>query len=402
MKANLSRRQFLAQSAGIAGASLGIGLPSQARAGSGSEVRLGLIGLGDRGRHLLEALRALPREHGAPCSRVTALCDVNPKHLRRALEHFRDTGPSSLRPRGYSNYRALLDDPDVDAVVIATPVHLHAEQTVTALAAGKHTYTEKPLAHTVEACAEVARAARQAQDCRRTLQVGLQRRYSPRYRRSIDCVHSGEAGRVLFVRAQWHAAGNPPKDKPWLFDVEKSGGMVLEQACHQFDVFNWLLRSTPLKACGLGGTSRFLGVPPRRNTMDHYGVVLEYPGGAHVQLSHLSFALPDRRFSGIYELVFAEKLGLDLSNAVAWSETGATRQLLLEAGPPGWSDTQLAMKGFLDSIALGRTPEAGLDSGIHSALTAILCQRALESGRVVEWKELQAEQAVEGKGPTPA
>ncbi len=393
MKPDLSRRQFLAHSAGIAGASLGIGLPAVGAASvagtpGGAEIRLGWIGLGDRGKHLLEAFLSLQRSLEGAKARVTALCDVNPQRLKRALELVRRPEPSLDKPRGYSNYRALLDDRDVDAVVIATPVHLHAEETITALHASKHVYCEKPLAHTLEACLEVAKAARNAEQARRILQVGLQRRYSPRYRRSIDLVRSGDAGRVLFVRAQWHAAGNSPKDKPWIFQREKSGGMVLEQACHQFDVFNWLLGSTPLRACGFGGTSRFVDEPPGRNTMDHYGAVLEYPLGARVQLSHLSFAIPDRRFSGIYELAFTERMGIDLPNAVAWSESGATRQLLPEGGAGSLNDTQLALRGFLESIATGRAAEAGLEAGLASTKTAILCQRALELGRVVEWKEL--------------
>ncbi len=382
MKPNLSRRQFLAHSAGLAGASLGIGIP-------GADVRLGWVGLGDRGKHLLEAFFALQRSGDAPKARVTALCDVHPQRLKRALELSQPTGAPGDRPRGYSNYRALLDDKDVDAVVIATPVHLHAEQSITALCASKHVYCEKPLAHTTEACREVAQAVRAAEKSRLVFQIGLQRRYNARYRRSIELVRSGEAGRVLFVRAQWHAAGNSPKDKPWIFQREKSGGMVLEQACHQFDVFNWLLGSTPLRACGFGGTSRFVDEPPGRDTMDNYGAVLEYPSGARVQLSHLSFAIADRRFSGIYELAFTERMGIDLANAVAWSESGATRQLLPEGPGSAPNDTHVSLRGFLESITTGRAPEAGLEVGLASTRAALLCQKAIETGRVVEWREIE-------------
>ena len=328
---------------------------------------------------------------------VVALCDVSPRNLKRGLEIVDDARSSACvqapgaaeghRPKGFTEYRALLDEREVDAVFIATPVHLHASQVVAALAAGKHVYCEKPLATSVEGCRDVLLAARAASSAGLRFQVGLQRRYSPRYRESLRFLHGGEAGRVLFVRAQWHAAGNSPKDKPWLFQRDKSGDMVLEQGCHQFDIFNWVFQSVPLRACGLGGTSRYAGEPAGRDTMDHYGAILEYPGDAKVLLSHLTFALPDRRFSGIYELAFAEKVGVDLGGAVSWTESGETRQLL--AGAQGASDTDLALEGFLESVATDAEPRASAEVGYRATLAALLCRKALEARRTVEWKEIE-------------
>jgi predicted dehydrogenase len=394
VKPNLSRRQFLAHSAGIAGASLGlgVGLPAGAESGMpstdqhlGPEIRAGFIGVGDRGRHLLGAALGAAGEGSAGRLRVAALCDTSPKNLKRASEIVAASG-GAPRPRGFTNYRALLDEKDIDAVFIATPVHLHAPQAIAALHAGKHVYCEKPLAGEVEPCREILAAARATAGSGRVFQVGLQRRYHPRYRSSIRFIREGGAGRVLFVRAQWHATGNLPKDKPWLFRRDKSGDIAGEQATHQFDVFNWLFGAPPLRACGLGGLSRYPGEPPGRDTMDHYGAVLEYPGGAKVHLSHLSFAIPDRRFSGIYELVFAERMGIDLSNALAWTSQGETRQLTEEGG----NDTRLAVEGFFRSIRTGSRPEAGAEEGYIASLAAILCRRAIETGRTVEWKEIEA------------
>jgi predicted dehydrogenase len=403
VKPNLSRRQFLVQSAGIAGASLGIGVGAHAQ-GDG-EIRLGFIGAGDRGRHLLGAALRLPGgpthpapggpTYPAPQVRVTAICDVNPRHLKRGLEIAAAAAAragGSAAPRGFTNYRALLDEKDVDAVIIATPVHLHAPHALTAVAARKHVYLEKPLAADPAECREIEAAARDAAAAGRIFQIGLQRRYHPRYRRSIQFLHDGEAGTVLFVRAQWHATGNPPRDKPWLFRREKSGDVVVEQACHQFDVLNWLFRAPPLRACGLGGTNRYPGEPFGRDTMDHYGAVLEYPGGAKAHLSHVSYAIPERRFSGIYELVFAERLGIDLANALAWTPQGESRNLLpATEGEAAGSDTELAVQGFLHSVATGKAPEAGAEAGRLATLAALLVRRAMETGRTVEWREVCGE-----------
>jgi len=315
---------------------------------------------------------------------VTAVCDPSPKNLRRGLDIAGDGLPHGQAPRGFTNWRALLDSRDVDAVFIATPVHLHASQAISALAAGKHVYLEKPLATDEIESRAVLEAARSGAKKGLVFQVGLQRRYDPRYRASMGFVHGGDAGRILFVRAQWHATGNSPRDKPWLFRREKSGDIVLEQASHQFDVFNWLFRSPPLRACGLGGANRHADDPPGRDTMDHYAAVIEYPDGAKVHLSHLSYAIPDRRFSGIYELVFAERMGIDLANALAWTEGGETRRLTEERG----NDTRLAVEAFLRSVQTGGAPEAGAEAGHQATLAAVLCRRAIESGRTVEWAEV--------------
>jgi len=294
------------------------------------------------------------------------------------------SGGAIERPRGFTNYRALLDAKDVDAVFIATPVHLHAPQALCALLAGKHVYLEKPLSNSLDDCRSLLAAARTAEAAGQTFQVGFQRRYNPRYQRSIRFLHEGGAGRVLFLRAQWHATGSSPKDKPWLFQREKSGDIVVEQACHQFDIFNWVFRAPPLRVCGFGGL-QMQHDQPGHNAMDHYGAVIEYPGGGKVHLSHLSFAIPDRRFSGIYELVFAERMGIDLANALVWTQGGETRHLTSENG----NDTELAVEGFIQSIVTGKSPEANAEVGYRATLAALLCQRSLLSGETARWEELE-------------
>ena len=161
---------------------------------------------------------------------------------------------------------------------------------------------------------------------------------------------------------------------------------MLEQGTHQFDVFNWILGSTPLSALALGGTNNPGAVAPRQNTMDHYGAILEYPGGAKVQLSHLSYAIPEKRFSGSSELVFCERAGVDVANAMAWDSSGKS----LELGRTAGNETHLAMESFLDSLLEGRRPEAGIEVAYSATLASLLCSRAIESGTKVSWQELEA------------
>jgi predicted dehydrogenase len=316
--------------------------------------------------------------------RIVALADPHRVHLQRALEVVRQCGKEP--PLAFPDCRAVLDRRDIDAVVVATPVHAHASQAIAALDAGKHVYCEKPLGTGVEESRRVLGAAREAARAGQVFQVGLQRRYHPRYQSSLRFIHGGEAGRVLFVRAQWHVTAGPGRRKPWLSERAKSGDIVVEQACHQFDVLNWLFRAPPVRACGFGGRSPDCDRPPTGDVRDHYGAVVEYPEGAKVHLSHLSFAVPDRRFSGIHELVFAERGGVDLANATVWTPSGEASRLPVVPG----NETELALSGFLECLATGQQPVASVDVGYRATLAALLCRQALDTGETAHWKDLQA------------
>jgi myo-inositol 2-dehydrogenase / D-chiro-inositol 1-dehydrogenase len=361
----------------MAGASLGIGASARglAREDAGREIGLSFIGLGDRGTQLLNiALRI-------PGTRIAGLCDVDPARLRRAADLAREHKPVLA-----ADTRSLFSRAAAEAVIIASPVYLHRDHALKALDSGSHVYLEKPLALTARGAREVLAAAQAAESQGLVLQVGFQRRYSPRYQTSLETIRRGDAGKVLFIRAQWHATGDPARgNKPWYFQREKSGDIVLEQACHQMDVFNWVFDAPPLRACGLGGANLALDGRETRDIRDHYGVSLEYPNGGMVHHSHLSYAIPDRRFSGVYELVFAQNMGIDLANAISWDRSGKAVELPAPAG----NDTQLAMEGFLRSARGLERPRADARVGYQATMASLLALKALDTGRMVEWSEVE-------------
>ena len=187
---------------------------------------------------------------------------------------------------------------------------------------------------------------------------------------------------MRFVRAQWHAVTAARRDKPWLHRRDQSGDIVLEQACHQFDIFNWVFGETPRRAVGFGLSLD--SDQPGRDVLDQYGVLLDYPGGGQVQLSHLSYSVPDRRFSGIYELAFCEKSGVDLPNALTWDAAGKTVEICHERG----NDTQHAVAAFVGSLIHGTPPAADAGSAYRATLTALLARRAIETGDPIEWSSM--------------
>src|SRR5215467_10315493 len=153
-----SRRNFIGKVAtGIAG-TLAAG-PAEVL-GANDRIRVGIIGAGDRGMELVSQIRACPN------TEIAAFSDVYSARLDRA----RGTAADAA---GYADYRSLLDDKSIDAIVIATPPHLHAAQFIDALDAGKHVYQERVMAFSLDHAKQM-RAAHQKYGSKRTVQIGHQ------------------------------------------------------------------------------------------------------------------------------------------------------------------------------------------------------------------------------------
>src|SRR5881409_675894 len=182
----MQRRQFIKRMAQTAAALSATSALSAGRAaGANERVRVGLIGCGGRGMFVARLLREVPGVEFA------AVCDLYPPHLARAKEW---AGASA---KDHKDFRRLLEQKDMDAVLIATPDHWHAIPSVLACQAGKDVYVEKPLAHTIKEGRAMVEAARRSN---RIVQAGTQHRSAPHFREVARIIQSGELGPVHFVR----------------------------------------------------------------------------------------------------------------------------------------------------------------------------------------------------------
>ena len=210
-KTDITRRTFLkntaAATAGTALAMEAVGVPAVSSApGANDKIRVGFIGVGNRGTQLLQGFLAQ-----SDCE-VAALCDVYAPYLERdatqvAPEIIQSLGGNYIPKMGerftnrverYKDFRRLLEQKDIDAVVIATPDHWHALQTIMAFEAGKDVYVEKPLTITIPEGRKMVQAA---QRHGRIAQVGLHRRSSRLYEQIHTLVQQGKIGRVSIARA---------------------------------------------------------------------------------------------------------------------------------------------------------------------------------------------------------
>ncbi|MBM4049960.1 MAG: Gfo/Idh/MocA family oxidoreductase [Planctomycetes bacterium] len=408
----MNRRSFLKETAAAAVAFSAV-LPkeSRAQATGGPPVVCGLIGAGAQGRVLLAELARMKD------AKVAAVCDVYEPNLKKALE-------IAEGAKTYDDYRQMLDgEKDAQAVLIATPPHLHAEMCQAALKAGKHVLCEPPLALTVDDCKAIARAAK-ASD--RILQVGYQRRYSPLYRHAITFVKTGVLGEPKMVRAVWHVNRSwrkvvkDPKNEPllnWRLYKSTSGGLMAEHGSHQLDVIHWFLKATPLSVMGMGGIDRW---QDGREVHDNVEALFQYPNGVKVVYS----SMLSNGYEGNYELFLgthgavlltAEKKGYLFKEpeaaALGWELYAKKEKLgdaegihidvnaskLLKKGEEKGPRAELIdmtkssfayeLEEFLACVREGKKPSCDADAGLRAAVACIGANEAIEKGTAVKFAD---------------
>jgi predicted dehydrogenase len=274
----ISRRSFI-RSAGLATAAFAIHATRKSTGAEpapeeGRPVNLGVIGTGNRGQTIMRNILKMENAN------VLAVCDIYPPNLRYAVRMARGA-------KQFDDYRKVLDMKDIEAVLVVTPQHEHAEISIAALDAGKHVFCEKCMAFTIEQAKNMVLAVRNS---KKFLQVGHQRRYNPLYLKAIQHIQSNVIGPkenpVTAVRCQWDTNSNwrAPVPEPqwekilnWRLYSDISGGLMAEFASHQVDVADWFLDAHPVAVSGVGKLNFW--TDDGRDVWDHINVLIEYPNG---------------------------------------------------------------------------------------------------------------------------
>jgi len=259
----VSRRDFI-KGGVIAGVAGGVGLGA-AYFGYGASVRnpvrVGIIGTGDEGSVLIGAINPNYID-------VVAIADIRPYNIHRAFhgddssESTRTVRPGLLKKYGWTSegqarkhvrvyedgYDGLLNNPDVEAVIIALPLHLHAPASIAAMQKGKHVLCEKLMAHSVGQCKDMAQVAEKTG---KLLAVGHQRHYSVLYDNAAETIRRGLIGQVHHIRAQWFRGNLPGKDtwQPDLpgEDMQKKLAEYQQEAQDALDKLDKLWQESPRK-----------------------------------------------------------------------------------------------------------------------------------------------------------
>lgn len=371
---SLTRRDFLATTAIAA---VGAALPLAAQNNSNpAPVRLGFIGVGSRGSTLL---RLMARQPG---TRIVAVCDNEPAKLDRAKKIVADAGRPA--PETFSEWKKLLEHRELDAVISALPVDLHAACYLDTLAAGKDLYAEKPLGLTVAEGDAVQKAADKSG---RIVQVGFQRRADPRFVQPMKLVHEGEIGELLEGRVLWSNSWGPLTG--WFGQRRRSGDWMVEQAVHNWDVLNWATRSRPKRAVGFGRNDLFRDKQTDRDVHDYYSGTLEYENGVFVNIIH-SWVAPSK-FNEEYTRLIGAKGGIDFkTGTISYRPELKRPDRSGYEGPEKLDDNVLAVESFLKAVRERSQPVATVAHAREALLACLLMREAVNRKTVVTMKDIGA------------
>jgi predicted dehydrogenase len=250
------------------------------------KVKVALIGLGPWGRNILDQLCRLDVDSSSESKgihvqpEIAAICDTYAPMVRRSSHKV----PKAAK---VADYKAILDNKDIQAVIIATPTHQHKDIAVAALQAGKHVYCEAPLANTIEDAKAIALAANKAAS--KFFQSGIQMRCDPQLHWLIPFIRSGALGKFVMAKAQWHkkeswrsSSANPDREKAinWRLDKAISLGLPGEVGIHQIDMAAWFLNGLPTAVTGYGTIAFWKD--DGRDVDDTVELIVDYPNAVRL------------------------------------------------------------------------------------------------------------------------
>lgn len=408
-----SRRDFLkAFSAWVGGSAVLSSLPwlsAAAQTGNPSEkVRLGVIGVGSRGKGLLLNLLQIPNVE------ITAVCDNYQPHYERAIQL------TDGNAKAFYDYREMLDMQNLDGVVIATPLYEHAHMTVDAFSARKHVLCEKAMAKTYDDCKDMYVAHKKAG---KVLVIGHQRMFHPRYLKAYEQVVSGHLGKVTQVRAYWHRNNDWRRPVPspelekkinWRLYDEFSCGLMTELASHHIQVANWFLEMKPEKVSGSGSINYW---KDGREVYDNVNLVYSYPKGIHLVYDsmtsnkHYGLEIQLMGDTGTYEMekgkYFPEEIpaapgimqlinniehavfdNIPIGGATWVPETAANTDgaYIIDPNKDTVDETYLQLQAFANAVQENRKAIPGIaEQGYYASIATLMGHNAMKNNEIVYW-----------------
>jgi predicted dehydrogenase len=389
----VNRRLFLMGGAGV--------IMAQTR--PADRITLGVIGSGGRGTFVMTVFQ---KDRAV---RVSAICDVYEPNLESALT----TASKAQDPGGakaFRNYKELLADKSIQAVLIATPEHWHHRMVLDALAAGKDVYVEKPLCQTPEQGVELMEAEKKS---KQIVQVGMQRRSYDLYLEGRKIVAGGTLGTVRMVRSWWinnylgstpstklegkldweqwqgpveaRRAFDPDRFRNWREYKDYAGGIVADQGAHVFDGIHLLMNASfPVAVTAAAGKPHRLGF----ETPESVVVTAEYPEDFIAVFSVNYAAMRYKGRNDQLNQLDGDRARMDIGR----EELRVFRQgeeetpALERKSERGFGfATDLHVMNFLECVRTRGRPAAPIEVGFQAALVVQMANLSLDRGRRIKW-----------------
>jgi len=406
-----TRRQFVQVTAAAGAATV---LQARGVLGANERINVGVIGCGGRG--LADWQRFLKQPDVNP----VAACDVYEPFLKKATQ-----GTSIA---AYKDFRRLLDRKDIDAVIVATPDHWHAVQTVMACEAGKDVYCEKPLSLTVREGRLMADAARKHG---RIVQTGSQQRSGAHYQKAVTLVQDGAIGPVhkisagftrnvvpgfvarelkngLTAELDWEMWLGPAPFVPfnpyrciyhfrWFWNY--SGGQMTNFGAHDLDIARWALRANaPGSVAAFGGRYE---LKDGGETPDVQEVIYDFPdatlgGGKGCIVSWTGREIGTSPgeplvFHGTKGTLALSRRGFKIAPETWRGDPPTDKPAMDPVQEPGSEMEATHVRNFLDAVKTRKAPVAGIEEGHRTATMCHLGNIATRLGRSLRWDAVKEE-----------
>jgi predicted dehydrogenase len=365
--------------------------------GANDRIRGSIIGSGGRGRYLTGQFKELGVE-------MAAVCDVYETNLEAGLKE------ASTGAKPHHDYRKMLEDKSIDAVIVATPDHWHARMVIDAVEAGKDVYVEKPMAHKIDEGFDVIDAVRRT---KRIVQVGTQRRSAELFLEAKALMDSGQLGDIRLVTSQWFNnqtglsqrtpqgkidwkawLGSAPKHEydpvrqfNWYYFYDYSGGLLVGQAAHIVDCIQWFMNSKePVAVTCTGGQVNL----PGAEVPETASLAIEYPENYLATFTIGYKAMRYNQFNDQLKQFHGNKARFDVGRE--WYSL-YPQQSAIEMKPstdrrkPGsFNVTTLShIRNFMESIRSRRDPSAPVEAGQATNIVLCMALDSLRQGRRLRW-----------------
>ncbi len=389
-----SRRTFLTAASGLV---LGARLAGSGVQGANDRIRIGVIGTGGRARGLMSLLKKLPGNE------MVAVCDV---YEPRMLEAAEIAGTAVTK---VADYRRLLDDRGIDAVVIGTPDHWHKTIALDAVAAGKDVYVEKPVSHSI---AEGAEMVRVIEASKQIVQTGTQQRSWDHWVLGKQIIDSGRLGQVTFVHTYWYqhaTAGTYPAvslenldwkrwlgsapDQPfrperfyqWRHFWDFGGGCITDLMTHWIDVVHWYMDVEAPVSAATTGHNYNIKLWEAPDTVD---TTLEFP--KNFMAAYLGTYVSRVDDGGLEFRGERGTLKIDRARLAFYRDDAAWAPGTNAPEPDIYvrssgDGTLTHLQNWLDCIRSRKAPNAHIRVGHQAARTSHIANAALRAGHVVRW-----------------
>lgn len=392
----MRRREFLEKGSWILG---GMAFADKLSFAPSPALKTAIIGCGDRGLGIMEMMQEFPDYFN-----VTTACDLLDFRLDQVKKSKGGSAVNTVR-----DYRQVIDDRSIDAVVIATSLNAHFQIAAAALQAGKHIYLEKTMTWSIDEATKLVKLSKQYP--KSTLLVGHQYRYTPLYFKVKDMIQSDYLGDVTQIDCRWDRNGSWRRTVPagysdeqvnWRMYKKYSGGLAAELLSHQIDFINWAFQTNPDSIMGYGGIDHY---KDGRETYDNIQVILRYDkkgmignfgatcGNAHegynfkikgtrgtvLLLPHKAVFYPEKETKKELETVD----GVTGATKLEWNQDGGINIM----NEPMKDGTWYALREFHTAIKEGKQPVSNVLTGATTAVCVHLANDAIYNRTIKNWKE---------------